>query len=83
MSKTCCVKKCSNSTKYNENVKFYFLPKDNVRFKLWLNEIGRVYIDKDGDIDNYWSTILDNYIGHPSRFVFMFAQSISSLVSLF
>ena len=52
MSKICCVKNCSNSTKNNENVKFYLLPKDKVRFKFWLNESGRVYIDKDGDIDN-------------------------------
>ena len=47
MPKICCVKNCSNSAKNNENVKFYLLPKDKVRRKLWLNEIGRVYIDKD------------------------------------
>ena len=50
--KSCCVKNCSNSTKNNENVKFYLLPKDKVRRKLWLHAIGRIYIDKDGSIDN-------------------------------
>ena len=51
MPKSCCAKNCSNSTKNNENVKFYLLPKDKVRCKLWLNTIGRVYLDKDGNID--------------------------------
>ena len=31
-----------NSTKNYENVKFYLLPKDKVKRKLWLNTIGRV-----------------------------------------
>ena len=58
MPKICCVKNCSNSAKNNENVKFYLLPKDKVRRKLWLNAIGRVYIDKDGNTDNkhIWSS---------------------------
>ena len=57
MPKSCCVKNCSNSTKNNENVNFYLLPKDKVRCKLRLNAIGWVYIDKDGNIDNkhIWS----------------------------
>ena len=46
-----------NSTKNNENVNFYLLPNDKVRRKLRLNAIGRVYIDKDENIDNkgIWS----------------------------
>ena len=36
---------------------FILLPKDKVRRKLWLNAIGRVYKDRDGNIDNkrIWS----------------------------
>ena len=52
MPKTCCVKYCSNLTKNNENVKIYLLSKDKVRRKFWLNAIGRVYTDRDGNIDN-------------------------------
>ena len=57
MLKSCCVKNCSNSTKNNENVKFYLLSKDKVRRKLWLNATVRVYIDKNRNIDNnrIWS----------------------------
>ena len=51
MPKSCCVKNCSNSTKNNENVRFYLLPKENVRRKL-RNAIRQVCIDKDGNIDN-------------------------------
>ena len=34
-----------------------YVPKDKVKRKLWSNAIGRVYIDKDGNIDNkrIWS----------------------------
>ena len=28
MPKSCCVKNCNNSIKYNQNVNFYILPKD-------------------------------------------------------
>ena len=52
MPKTCCVKYCSNLTKNNENVKIYLLSKDKVRRKFWLNAIGRVYTDRDENIDN-------------------------------
>ena len=55
---------------------FILLPKDKVRRKLWLNAIGRVYRHKDGNVDN-------KRIGHPSHFMVMFAQGVSSLVSLF
>ena len=77
MPKSCCVKNSSNSTKNNENVKIYLLPKDKLRPKLWLNAIGQVYIDIDGNIDykRIWSP--------PSHFKFMFAQNISSMISLF
>ena len=51
MPKSCCVKNCSNSTKNNENVRFYLLPKENVRRKL-RNAIRQVCLDKDGNIDN-------------------------------
>ena len=66
MPKSCCAKNCSNSTKNNENVKFYLLPKDRVRRKLWLNPIGRVYKSKNGNIDN--KRIL---ITNPSHFMFI------------
>ena len=57
MPQSCCVKNCINSTKNNENVKFYLLPNDKVRRKLRLNAIGRVYVEKDENIDNkgIWS----------------------------
>ena len=60
ITKSCWIKNCSNSTRNNENVKFYLLPKDKVRRKLWLNAIGRVYIDKDGNTDkkHIWSSKL-------------------------
>ena len=47
------MKNCSESTKiYNENFKFYLLPKDKGRHKLWLNAVGWVCIDKDQNIDS-------------------------------
>ena len=51
---------------------FTYCHKDKVRRKLWLNETGLVYKGKDGNVDNkrIWSR-------HPSRFMFMFTQSIS------
>ena len=66
MPKSCCVKNYSNSTKYNENVKFYLLPKDKERCKLWLNATGQEYTDKDGNTDNkhIWSPkSLHVYVG--------------------
>ena len=76
MPKSCCFKSCSNSTKNNKNVKFQERIKDKGRRKLWMNAIGRVHTDKGG-------ILITNVFGHPNHFMFMFAQSISSLVSLF
>lgn len=57
MPKSCCVKNCCNTTKNNENVKFYLLPKDKIRRKSWLNAIGRAFIDDDGKVvkNRIWS----------------------------
>ncbi|XP_047136828.1 uncharacterized protein LOC124813596 [Hydra vulgaris] len=57
MPKSCCVFECSNNKTKNPDLKYYILPHDPERRKLWLNAISRTALDKDGNIlkNKLWS----------------------------
>ncbi|XP_065675184.1 uncharacterized protein LOC136091490 [Hydra vulgaris] len=57
MPKSCCVFGCSNNKAKNPDLKYYILPHDPERRKLWFNAISRIALDKDGNIlkNKLWS----------------------------
>ena len=56
MSKSCCVKGCTNNIKNNPEYSYYALPSSSNRRKLWLAEIGWAVVDNSGNVckNKFW-----------------------------
>ncbi|XP_065656777.1 uncharacterized protein LOC136082189 [Hydra vulgaris] len=57
MPKSCCAFGCSSNIKTSPELKYYLIPKDQLRRKLWIEAISRNDIDKEGNIikNKLWS----------------------------
>ena len=48
MPRSCCVFSCTNNSQSKPKLRFYILPTEDSRRKLWLKAINRAHVDKNG-----------------------------------